>query len=835
RDDQEFKKRVAIKILKRGMDTEEILRRFRNERQTLAALDHPYIARLYDGGTTEDGLPYFVMEYIDGQPIDLYCDSHRLNTTERLQLFCKVCLAVHFAHQNLIIHRDLKPGNILVTEQGDPKLLDFGIAKLINPELTAQSIKLTRERMQLMTPQYASPEQVRGDPITTASDVYSLGVLLYELLTGHAPYRFKSSSPHEIERVICEQEPEKPSVAITRVEEVQNLDGSTTTLTPEIVSRIREGQPEKLKRRLVGDLDNIILMALRKESQRRYNSAQALAEDIRRHLMNLPVEARHSTLKYRSFKFIKRHKFGMIAASLILIILLAGIVSTARQAKIAKENQIRAEQHFNNIRKLANTLIFEIYDTIKDLPGSTSARKLLVQRALKYLSSLAKEAKDDPSLQLELAWAYQKIGDVQGNPNNANLGDLSGAIESYHKGITLTEEVIANHPGDSLAMRAQAVFYEKLSDVQSWSGDLTSAIKSNKQSLQIYQRLATSQPAELKYQQLVAISHIKLGDILGNPNFPNTGDAVTAKSHYQKAWSILRKLHASDSTDIVTHRYLGLIYERLGTIFEVTSQISKAFEFYQNSLNIRKNLSEQKPFHYDIQRDLAVAYEKMANMYKAFKEPTQALLNYQKSTAIFERLYKNDIKNTNAQRSVCFSYEHMGDILEILGRFREAMNYYQKSLKLRENLAMNDPSNLKDRADLGWNLYKLATLCYKNDQLNSARKYSKQMMRVQKSLVDRPGARAIDYNNFAWYLLTCEPPSLRNPEMALSYAKKAVEMSHKSDPNFLDTLALAYFQTGQTERAIQLEKKAVSLLISDSPLRKELEKNLAKFKAAQSE
>jgi serine/threonine protein kinase len=216
RADAQFKQRVAIKLIRRGMDTDEILSRFRHERQILAALNHPHIARLLDGGTTEDGLPYFVMEYIEGRPIDEYADHHQLSLTERLALFRMVCAAVHYAHQNLIVHRDLKPGNILVTSEGVPKLLDFGIAKLLNPELYGQTVETTQPAMRLMTPDYASPEQVRGEPITTASDVYSLGVLLYELLTSHHPYRLTGRTPHEILQAVCEQDPEKPSTAVAR-------------------------------------------------------------------------------------------------------------------------------------------------------------------------------------------------------------------------------------------------------------------------------------------------------------------------------------------------------------------------------------------------------------------------------------------------------------------------------------------------------------------------------------------------------------------------------------------------------------------------------------------
>ncbi|HEY0172396.1 MAG TPA: protein kinase [Pyrinomonadaceae bacterium] len=291
RADDEFQKRVAIKLVKRGMDTDFILRRFRQERQILASLDHTYIARLMDGGTTDDGLPYFVMEYIEGLPVNQFCDAHKLSTPERLRLFLKVCTAVAYAHHNLVIHRDLKPSNVLVTADGTPKLLDFGIAKLLNPEMGGRALDPTTMALRLMTPEYASPEQVRGETVTMVSDVYSLGVLLYDLLTGHRPYTLRSRSPEEIARVICEQEPERPSVAVNLIEVIPSHGRDPVEITPDSVSRVRDGSLERLRRQLSGSIDNIVLKALRKEPQRRYQSVEEFARDIEHYLEGRPVGA----------------------------------------------------------------------------------------------------------------------------------------------------------------------------------------------------------------------------------------------------------------------------------------------------------------------------------------------------------------------------------------------------------------------------------------------------------------------------------------------------------------------------------------------------------------
>jgi serine/threonine protein kinase/Tfp pilus assembly protein PilF len=348
RADGEFQQQVAVKLVWPGMDKEEILGRFRRERQTLAGLDHANIVKLLDGGSTAEGLPYLVMDYVEGSPIDEYCDQHKLGVEERLRLFIKVCDAVEYAHQKRVIHRDLKPSNILVTAEGIPKLLDFGIAKVLEP--TAWALSVTQTSTRCMTPAYASPEQVRGGPTTTATDVYSLGVVLYELLTGHRPYGLKEYTPSEIERAICEQVPEPPSTAVSGAElrhlltpspgsERGKRDGKVGLAPASSASSSSSGAAaetqEKLRRRLCGDLDNIVLKALEKEPQRRYPSPQGLACDIERHLSQLPITARPPSLSYRAMKFVQRHKTEVSTAVM-------GILVLASAAAIFGLNAFRA-------------------------------------------------------------------------------------------------------------------------------------------------------------------------------------------------------------------------------------------------------------------------------------------------------------------------------------------------------------------------------------------------------------------------------------------------------------------------------------------------------------
>jgi eukaryotic-like serine/threonine-protein kinase len=325
--DDDFRRSVAIKMVKPGPHSAEILQRFRNERQTLAAIDHPNIVKLLDGGNTQEGWPYLVMDYVDGLPIDRYCDLHRLSIDKRLRLFCTVCSAVQCAHGKSIIHRDIKPENVFVTQEGVVRLLDFGIAKLLSPELFRTAL-ITRTSLRPMTPEYASPEQIRGQPVTQASDVYSLGVLLYVLLTGHKPYGAAGRSLVEVERAICEEEAELPSVVVARSAAQSEPPAAKETApqsdegitAPERVARNRGLDPRQLRRRLRGDLDTVALKALRKEPTQRYASALDLSGDIERHLRGEPIAARPLTLAYRGLRFARRHQESIVTAAILVAV-----------------------------------------------------------------------------------------------------------------------------------------------------------------------------------------------------------------------------------------------------------------------------------------------------------------------------------------------------------------------------------------------------------------------------------------------------------------------------------------------------------------------------------
>lgn len=410
RADQQFQKRVAIKLARFAGYGDFVHERFRHERQILASLEHQNIARLLDGGETEDGMPYIVMEYVEGLPVTGYIEQHALDIRARLELFLKIAAAVQYAHRFLVIHRDLKPSNILVTSTGEAKLLDFGIAKLLEPGALNEAIMHTSTGMRLLTPDYASPEQVRGEPVTTASDVYSLGVVLYEMLSGVKPHRIKDYTPLEIDRAVCETETERPSTAAARTGTLHRLD------------------PE---------LDLIVLEAMHKDPARRYASVEHLADDIRRFLTGLPIQARRDSRAYRARKFLRRHRVASAAAALLVVTLAGAAGVTSWQASVARQQARRAEMRFRQVRQLANRFLLDFDEQIRNLEGSTPARESLVKTASEYLDSLASEAGNDAELQAELAAAYRKLGDVQGGPRAASLGRSEDALKSYQKSVEI--------------------------------------------------------------------------------------------------------------------------------------------------------------------------------------------------------------------------------------------------------------------------------------------------------------------------------------------------------------------------------------------------------------
>ncbi|MBZ5656959.1 MAG: protein kinase [Acidobacteriia bacterium] len=834
RADEAYSKRVAIKLVQTGVDTQEIARRFRHERQILATLDHPNIARLVDGGTTERGVPYFVMDYVEGTRIDDYCDRHKLSIEERISLCREVCSAVQYVHQNLVVHRDLKPGNILVTAEGVPKLLDFGIAKLLKPELFTSLADATMVEFRLMTPGYASPEQVRGEPVTTASDVYSLGVILYELLTSQRPYRLKTDAPGEVLRAVCDQEPERPSVAVIRMAE--NEAGKDSR--PEVLAEKRATVPEKLQRQLSGDLDTIVLKALRKEPQRRYASVERFSDDLHRYLTGLPVSAQRDTWSYRADKFVRRNKVGVAAATLLAVSLIGGVLATTWQARVARAERANAQQQFNDVRKLTTSFLFEFHNAIQDLPGSTPARRLLVQRAQEYLSKLAQRAQNDRALQRELAEAYLKVGDVQGNPYVPNLGDTEGASQSYTKALEISHALVSANAKDSEAQGYLGRSYKSLGEVLPLLGKPSEAAVDLRRATEVFEALVAARPVDDALRTELASSYQVLGDVQGHSGIQNLGDRAAAFESYSKGQSIYEALASKDPSNKAARRGVAVLRLRIGDLLAAKDDLPGSMSNYRSALDILEQLAAADPTNADARRLLALGYKKIGGAQEVGGNSSEALKYYRKAGLINESLVNADPTNAQASMNYMVTLRYIGDLLYKTGGRAGALAEYEKILGILEKLSAAEPDNVMVRGRFAEMLIGTAGLLIEDKRLADARALTTRGLAVTRELASRADATPDDLAQYATNFLTCEPKDLRDPVAALRYAKESVEKSGGTDPDDLDILAQAYFQNGDATQAVAAEEKALALLPPVAgnevafPARHRIETQLAKFKAA---
>jgi non-specific serine/threonine protein kinase/serine/threonine-protein kinase len=694
RADGQFRQRVAIKLIKRGMDTAQILGRFRVERQILASLDHPHIARLLDGGTTDDGLPYFVMEHIEGQPIDRYADERRLSVRDRLALFLQVCDAVTYAHQHLIVHRDIKPQNILVTSAGVPKLLDFGIAKVLQD--AGDQGTLTMSGQQLLTPDYASPEQVAGLPTTTQTDVYSLGVVLYELLTGRSPYTPRTWSTPDVFESVRSGDVERPSTAIVRpaTGEGTRRHAAAGADRPAATGA---GSLERLRGQLRGDLDAIVLSALRKEPGRRYGSVEAMATDIRRHLAGLPVRARADGVWYRGLKFARRNRVAVAAALLVALTLVAGAIATAWQARnariqarLAQEAQARAERRFAEVRRLANAVLFDYHDAIQNLPGATPVRARLVRDALQYLNGLAAEGSGDASLQRELALAYRKVAEVQGG-HGASLGDTSGAIESHRKSLAILERLVAARPDDPQARSDVADGALLLANLVAVTQGQAEGLSHARRAVDMYEGLVSERTPALDRRLALASAYDVLGTILLESGKP--GDALEI---HRRQRLLLESAPASDQVEPRLRRALSIAYQHAADAQGTFGDLQGALDSVRSSLRIRATLSEEFRQNTDYRALLGASHYWEGDTLARLNRPLEALEAFRRSLAIGEELAAADPSG----HRVTFSVLRVGIMLARLGDHEQALRYFRRAEAIAAEDVKADPENLWERGAL---------------------------------------------------------------------------------------------------------------------------------------
>lgn len=643
----EFEQTVALKIVRRGMDTALVLERFVSERQILAGLDHPNITRLIDGGSTDDGRPYFVMEHLDAVPITVYCARHALPVEARIRLFLVACAAVQYAHQRLVVHRDLKPGNVLVTADGTPKLLDFGLARLLDDP--ARSAACTRVSERLLTPDYASPEQLRGLETGIPSDVYSLGVILHELLTGRLP-----------------DSPAAPSAVA----------------------------PAGVARRLRGDLDTIVAAALHPDPTRRYQAVHELSADLQRHLESRPIVARADSVLYRAGKFARRHRTAMIAAGLIVASLSSGLVLAARSARIAGVERARAERRLDDVRRLTRSLLFDLHDEIGTLPGNIAVRQHLLARAVAHLDQLSTDTGADRALQLETASAYDRAGVL--------AFDMHAAMTSYRKAAALFERLLADGPGETAAVVAQIQNLHNIGDLQKMMGDVDAALEAGHRALAIAQRLSETAPASLPAPERSAIaaqlyrSHSLIGLIE-----EDAGAFERAIDRYQLALTIARASAAVWPHDAAWRRRIVVATTHLAINRLGQREAVPAVELLTEAAAAFDPLLQAAPINVNYQRDLWVIRLTQGRAELLLNRGAAAQRSIEEALAIKRRLADGDPGDLGHRRGLAVTHFALFEALQSQRRPGDALSHLLQAMTISRQIATTDTANLESQIDLG--------------------------------------------------------------------------------------------------------------------------------------
>ncbi len=626
RVDGGFEQRVAIKIVRGGFASRFLLERFREERRILASLEHVNIARLLDGGTTETGLPYVVMEYVKGDAIDRFCIERRLPLRGRLEIFQRVCAAVQYAHQHLVIHRDIKAGNILVTADGTPKLLDFGIAKLLDPDSGLEHSPHTT--FAVMTPESASPEQLAGRPVSVAADVYALGVLLYRMLTGRSPYGATPLQGAELLRAVCEQVPDRPS--------------AHAPLPP--------------------DVDMIVMKALRKEPERRYRSVEQLSDDIQRFLDARPVLASPDSLRYRAGKFVTRHRAAAVAGVALTIAIAAGVTATAWQARVAERERQKAQREFNAVRGLAQSMLGELHTAVASLPGSTAAREILLRRGTEYLDTLSKETSGDDELTREVAIGYLQLAQVQGTGGLPNLGDRETASRSLDKAVVLLEPLV-RRPRPAAEDRVRLV------TVLATRGEFQAPAARDASLAEARALLATLGPADLSTPYAVMAREIVwrwTAELQINAH-DYAGAAVSQQRFVEAAEELFRRNNTlNDSYN------LSLGYKYLGATLEMLERRPEALVLYRKALALDEQRVAAQPDNAPARLALS------ALLSDGDLEGGRA--GYERAVAEREMAVKADPQDDFAVTSLARGYDRLGGVYERLGQVRTSLAWHDKAI-----------------------------------------------------------------------------------------------------------------------------------------------------------
>lgn len=703
---------VALKLIRRSAVTPGALRRFRMERQILARLHHPGITQLLDGGVTDDGLPYLVTEYVEGTPLDKGIVDGTMPLRQRLEAFLSACEAVSYAHGQLVVHGDLKPGNILLLAGGGIKLLDFGISRLLLPSPDTTEQKPGATTQPAMTPSWTSPEQLRGEPAGIASDVYSLGRILYLLLTGEQAVPMDGLGPMHYHEKLRAEGPKSPSV--------------------------RSGD-----RRLAGDLDNIVCKALEFEPADRYKSVEAVAEDVRSHLLSRPIAARPHTWKYRANKFIRRNRLGVAATAAVVLALSGGLGMTLWQAQIARRNYERAERRFQDVRRLANSFIFDMDDAIARLPGSTAVRGTMVRNSLQYLDSLAQEAKDDPTLQEELANAYEKVGDVQGRPGSMNLGGTAASLQSYRKAEAIRRVLLSQvHAATEIEIREEALANTvmRISSILRATGDGRQALEADRTALEIRRRLLNRKPTDPVRLRNVAVSLTATSASLSI-----LGGFQGVLELRREALQLFQQLVRNNPASVDDQQGLALAHTRMASILMHEKDMKGAVAHYRNSLRIQTALRRAQGGQAQFQIALGLAHSNLGNALRGVGDMKGALESFSLAVSMYEPLVRADPDEVRSRTLLATARLREAKVWSDLGNTARAGRLIRLVLEERRMLSERNPANAGARGEVAETHGALGDVAFRAKLYAEAVKHYRDALAIFNDLDKEDKANAADH------------------------------------------------------------------------------------------
>ncbi|MGM9484818.1 serine/threonine-protein kinase [Roseateles sp. NT4] len=675
RDDGQYEQRVAIKVVREGPDRAFLLERFDSERRILATLEHPNLARLIDAGVSDWGDPFFVMELVIGWPIDVYCAQNAVSIRERIVLMRAVCQVVHYAHNQGVIHRDIKPQNILVTAAGTVKLVDFGIAKRFSSNGVDPPTVVERSAL---TPEYASPEQLHGEVLGPASDIYSLGVVLYRLLTGTSPYAPALANKLALAQAICQVEPTRPSAAAP-------ISGNGAG-----------------RRSLRGDLDAVVMMALRKEPSLRFSTAEEMADDLFRHLEGLPVRARRGATSYKISRWIVRHRTVVLAIGVANIALVIGVALASWQAIEANNQRGRAARNAADLRDLANVLMFDVHDRLVNVAGTTDARKLIVQNAVAYLEKVSAQAQSNPQLQLDIAVGYRKVGDALGRAFFPNLGDSDGALAQYKNGVKAAEALQADRNLGIKASRELALLYGRMAGVKFSRSEFEQARAYSLKAIDVA-KAAMGEDAEGK--KLLAIAYVQYAKSL-----TSDADLAPVLELTSKALELFAAA-VGDKPDTELELSVAATKSLKAWVYERTGQLSAALELNASSREIPERVLLREPDNLRARLMRAVAARDQASVLLRLKRPSEALPLATQSVETWRVQMKKDTRDVAALHHLINAVSVLGASLRQSGLLGEAISAMQEVTSIYESLPKDQQQRPLLSEDYQAVLYALAG-CY---------------------------------------------------------------------------------------------------------------------------